>query len=373
MHFQTRAVHAAAKPDEATSSVAPAIHLSTTFERSPDSTPLHGYSYIREGNPTQSALESALAEIESGARALAFASGIGAAASVLQTLAPGSHVLLPDDSYYAMRIIARDFMPQWQITHDLVPMNDLDAVRRAMRRETKLLWAESPSNPLMKICDLAALAELAHEHGARLAVDGTFATPALQRPLELGADLVMHSTTKYLGGHSDVAGGAVIFASEGELHERVEHVRSILGATASPFNSWLVLRGIRTLAVRMRVHSENAMRVAEFLSAHPRVEATHYPGLASHPGHEIAKKQMSMFGGMVSFRVREGRAAAIEVVSKTKLFVSATSLGGTESLIEHRASSEGPASTTPENLLRLSVGLEHPDDLIEDLRQALSG
>jgi len=371
MHFDTKAVHAAAAPDEATSSVAPPIHLSTTFAREADSTPLHGYSYIREGNPTQSSLETALAAIESGERALAFASGIGSAAGVLQTLKPGSHVLLPDDSYYAMRTIARDFFPQWQLTHDLVAMDDLDAVRRAIRKETRLIWAESPSNPLMKICDLAALAQLAHEREALFAVDATFATPALQRPIELGADLVMHSTTKYLGGHSDVAGGAVIFANDGELAERVAHVRAILGATASPFNSWLVLRGIRTLAVRMRVHSENALRIAEFLSSHPRVEATHYPGLASHPGHEIAKKQMSMFGGMLSFRVREGRAAAIDVVSKTKLFVSATSLGGTESLIEHRASSEGKGTTTPENLLRVSVGLEHPDDLIEDLRQAL--
>jgi cystathionine gamma-synthase len=279
-------------------------------------------------------------------------------------------VLLPDDCYYAMRVIARDFFPKWQLTHDLVPMEDLGAVQRAIRPATRLLWAESPSNPLMKVCDLAALAKMAHDHGALFAVDGTFATPALQRPIEFGADLVLHSTTKYLGGHSDVAGGAVIFANDA-LVEQVTHVRSTLGATASPFNSWLVLRGIRTLAARMRVHSENAMRVAQFLATHPRIEAVHYPGLPSHPGHDVAKRQMSAFGGMLSFRVREGREAAIAVVSKTRIFISATSLGGTESLIEHRASSEGPATTTPENLLRLSVGLEHPDDLVEDLQQAL--
>jgi len=371
MHFETKAIHVGAQPDEATSSVAPPIHLSTTFERAADSTPLHGFTYVREGNPTQSRLESALAAIESGRHALAFGSGIGAAAAVLQALQPGAHVLLPDDSYYAMRVMAHDFFPKWQLTYDLVAMEDLDAVRRALKPETKLLWAESPSNPLMKVCDLASLARLAHDRGALFAVDGTFASPALQRPIELGADLVMHSTTKYLGGHSDVAGGAVVFANDA-LAEKVEHVRHILGATASPFNSWLVLRGIRTLAARMRVHSDNAMRVAQFLASHPQVEATHYPGLPSHPGHEIARKQMSAFGGMLSFRLREGREAAIAVVSKTKLFISATSLGGTESLIEHRASSEGPATTTPENLLRLSVGLEHPDDLVADLEQALS-
>ena len=371
MHFETKATHAGANPDDATSSVAPPIHLSTTFARAADSTPLHGYSYVREANPTQSRLEEALASIESGTHALAFGSGIGAASAILQTLDPGSHVLLPDDSYYAMRVMAREFFPKWQLTFDLVAMEDLDAVAAALRPNTRLLWAESPSNPLMKICDLAALAKLAHDRGALFAVDGTFATPALQRPIELGADLVMHSTTKYLGGHSDVAGGAVIFANDA-LVEKVTHVRSILGATASPFNSWLVLRGIRTLAARMRVHSENAMRVAQFLASHPRIEAVHYPGLPSHPGHDVAKRQMSAFGGMLSFRVREGREAAIAVVSKARLFISATSLGGTESLIEHRASSEGPATTTPENLLRLSVGLEHPDDLVEDLEQALN-
>src|SRR4051794_9438018 len=287
MHFETKAIHAGAEPDEATSSVAPPIHLSTTFERSADSTPLHGFIYVREGNPTQSRLEEALAAIESGKHALAFGSGIGAAAAVLQTLEPGSHVLLPDDSYYAIRVMASDFFPKWQLTYDLVAMEDLDAVQRALKPETKLLWAESPSNPLMKVCDLVSLAQIAHDRGALFAVDGTFATPALQRPIELGADLVMHSTTKYLGGHSDVAGGAVVFSGgAGALacHEKVEHVRHILGATAAPFNSWLVLRGIRTLAARMRVHSDNAMRVAQFLASHPRVEVTHYPGLASHPG-----------------------------------------------------------------------------------------
>src|SRR3954452_25447869 len=237
MRFETKATHAGASPDIATSAVTPPIHLSTTFEHAPDSTPLHGHIYVRESNPTQSRLEEALASIESGSHALAFASGMGAASALLQALEPGSHVLLPDDSYYAMRVMARDFFPKWQLTYDLVAMEDLDAVQRAIKPETKLLWAESPSNPLMKVCDLAALARMAHDRGALFAVDGTFATPALQRPLELGADLVMHSTTKYPGGHSDVAGGGVVFsggAGAPACHEKVEHVRHILGATAAP-------------------------------------------------------------------------------------------------------------------------------------------
>jgi cystathionine gamma-synthase len=370
MHFETKAVHAGAHIDEQTGAVAPPIHLSTTFERGASGEPSRGYSYVRDANPTQSRLEEALAAIEGGESALAFGSGIGAAAAVLQTMEPGSHVLLPDDSYYAMRTIARDFFPKWQLTFDLVSMDDLDAVRSAMRETTRLVWAESPSNPLMKIADLRALGELAHGRGALFAVDNTFATPALQRPIELGADLVMHSTTKYLGGHSDVAGGAVI-CGPGSPSRQLLHIREILGATASPFNSWLVLRGIRTLAARMRVHCENAMAVARFLESHPRVEAVHYPGLGSHPGHDVAARQMSAFGGMLSFRVRGSRADALSVAARVKVFIRATSLGGTESLIEHRQSSEGPGSTTPENLLRLSVGLEHSDDLVNDLDQAL--
>jgi cystathionine gamma-synthase len=253
-----------------------------------------------------------------------------------------------------------------------VDMGDPENVRRALRPDTRLIWAETPSNPLMKVADLAALAEIARGAGARLAVDGTFASPALQRPLELGADAVVHSTTKYLGGHSDVQGGAIAFRERGELFEKAQHLRYILGAVASPFNSWLVLRGIRTLACRMETQSANAMAVARALEENAKVEAVHYPGLESHPGHAVARRQMGAFGGMLSFQVRGGREAAIRVASRVRLFVNATSLGGTESLLEHRASSEGPTSTTPPDLLRVSVGLEHADDLIEDLRQALA-
>ncbi len=372
MHFETKAVHAGEQTDEQTGALSPPIHLSTTFERNADDgSPTHGYSYIRDHNPTQTRLEAALAAIDSAEGALAFASGMAAASALFQTLASGSHVLLPDDGYYAVRILATDFFPSWGLTHDLIAMTDVDRVHKAIRTNTRAIWCESPSNPLMNIVDIASVVKLARDAKALVIVDGTFATPALQRPIELGADLVLHSTTKYLGGHSDVQGGSLAFRKRDQLFEKVEHVRTIVGGVASPFNSWLVLRGIRTLAPRMRMHSENARAVAEFLAGHGRVEAVHYPGLATHPGHAIAARQMSDFGGMLSVRIRGGREEALAVAAKTKIFTRATSLGGVESLIEHRASSEGPTSRTPANLLRLSVGLEHAQDLIDDLAQAL--
>jgi cystathionine gamma-synthase len=369
MKFETKAIHAGMHVDEETGAIAPPIHLSTTFERdAATGGESRGFSYIRDGNPTQSRLEEALAAIDSAETALAFASGMAAGATVLQSLPRGSHVILPDDSYYAYRALAKEFFPNF----DVVAMEDLDALRNALRPETRLIWAESPSNPLLKVADLRAIASLAHEHGALCLVDGTFASPALQRPIELGADLVLHSSTKYLGGHTDVQGGALAFAKRDDFSEHVAHARKLIGAVASPFNSWLVLRGIRTLSVRMRVHSENALAVARFLSSHPAVEAVYYPGLTSHPRHDVARSQMSAFGGMLSFLVRGGREGALRVASRTHLFTRATSLGSVESLIEHRNSSEGPGSTTPENLLRVSVGLEHPEDLIADLAKSLS-
>jgi cystathionine gamma-synthase len=372
MRFETKAIHSGGRVDEETGSLAPPIHLSTTFERNAsDGRPSRGYSYIRDHNPTQTRLEQALAAIDSGEAALAFASGMAAASALLQALPAGGHVLLPDDGYYAVRTLASDFFPRWGLTHDLIAMEDLGRVRAAVRANTRAIWCESPSNPLMKIVDIAALAEIAHRAGALLIADATFATPALQRPIELGADVVMHSTTKYLGGHSDVQGGSLAFRRGDELFAKTEHVRTIVGGVASPFNSWLVLRGIRTLAARMRIHSENARAIAQFLARHRRVEVVHYPGLQSHPGHAVAARQMSDFGGMLSFRVRGGREEALAVAAKTKIFARATSLGGVESLIEHRASSEGPSSQTPQNLLRVSVGLEHAQDLIDDLAQAL--
>ncbi|HSP15116.1 MAG TPA: aminotransferase class I/II-fold pyridoxal phosphate-dependent enzyme [Thermoanaerobaculia bacterium] len=371
MHFETTVIHAGMHIDDETGAVALPIHLSTTFERSAAGDTPRGFSYIRDGNPTQMRLEEALAAIDSGERALVFASGMAAGTALLQALPAGAHVILPDDSYYSFRATAAEFFPKWKMTFDVAPMEDLDRVRQLMRNETKLIWIESPSNPLMKVVDIRALCNIARERGAASMVDGTFASPALQRPIELGADIVLHSTTKYLGGHTDVQGGALIFARHTELLDRAESVRHLIGGVASPFNSWLVLRGIRSLSVRMRAHSENGMAIARFLAKHPRVEAVYYPGLESHPRYDIARRQMSAFGGMLSFLVRGGRAEALAVAAKTKLFTRATSLGGVESLIEHRASSEGPTSTTPQNLLRMSIGLEHAADLVEDLRQAL--
>lgn len=371
MKFDTIAVHSGGEADPQTGAIAPPIHLSTTFARGADGQPVAQYGYIREENPTQERLERALGAIDGGEAAVAFASGMAAGAAILQALPRGSHVLLPADGYYTYRALAAEHFDRWGLSYDVVSTADSRAIERAIRAETRLVWMESPTNPLMEISDIAALAGIAHRAGARLLVDGTFATPALQRPIEHGADVVLHSTTKYMGGHSDVQGGSLTFAKRDELHEATLGVRTTIGGVASPFNAWLVLRGIRTLSARMRVHCENAMHVAAWLAAHPRVEIVHYPGLPSHPGHDIARRQMSAFGGMLSFRVRGSREDALAVAAKTKLFTPATSLGGVESLIEHRATSEGPASTTPVNLLRLSIGLEHHEDLVADLAVAL--
>jgi cystathionine gamma-synthase len=356
MHFDTKAIHAGAEVDVETGAIAPPLHLSTTFERTEAGEASRGFSYIRDGNPTQARLEEALAAIDSAAAALAFGSGMAAGAALLQTLPSGAHVLLPDDCYYGYRALAEESFARWGLTFDVVAMEDLDAVRRALRPETRVVWAETPSNPLMKIVELTALGEIAHAHGAKFVVDSTFATPALQRPIELGADVVLQSTTKYLGGHTDVQGGSLAFREKDQWHDATLRARKLIGGVASPFNSWLVLRGIRTLSVRMRVHRENAMAIARFLA---------------DPRHDIARKQMSAFGGMLSFLIRGTRADALAVTAQTRLFTRATSLGGVESLIEHRNSSEGEGSRTAENLLRVSVGLEHADDLIADLEQAL--
>lgn len=372
MHFETKAIRAGMHIDEETGAIAPPIHLSTTFERDAEGRESRGYSYIRDGNPTQSRLEETLAAIDSGECALAFASGMAAGVALLQALPAGAHVLLPDDSYYAFRALAEAWFERWGLTFDVVSMENLADVRAAIRPTTRLLWTESPSNPLLKVVDLRKIVDLAHASRALCLVDSTFATPALQRPLELGADVVLHSTTKYLGGHSDVQGGCLTFRSRDELFDKVVRLRKLTGGVASPFNSWLVLRGIRTLATRMRVHSENALSVARFLATHPRIEAVFYPGLESNPGHALASGQMSAFGGVLSFLVRGDREDALRVASRTQLFTRATSLGCVESLIEHRNTSEGLGSTTAVNLLRASVGLEHVDDLVRDLDQALA-
>jgi cystathionine gamma-synthase len=371
MRFETRAVRAGGEHDRETGALAPPIHLSTTFEHGPACETPRGYMYGRYGNPTQTRLEEALADLEGGTAAAVFASGLGAAAAYLQALPKGSHVVFHKAIYFDVLTMARDFLPRWGMEATIVDMTDLGALRGAVRKGTSLLWAETPTNPMMEIVDLAAVAGIAAEVGARFIVDGTFATPALQRPLELGADAVLQSMTKGLGGHSDVQGGAIIVKKQDEVFEALIKIRKVLGSVMSPFGSWLVLRGLRSLACRVEQQSASALAIAQALAAHPSVEAVHYPGLPADPGHEIAKRQMSAFGSMLSFRVRGGRDAALKVASRLKLIVNATSLGGVESLIEHRASIEGPASTTPPNLLRLSVGLEHRADLIEDLLQAL--
>ena len=374
MRFETLAVHAGRAADEATGGVAPPIHLATTFERDPSGQPVAGHGYIREhgSHPMDALLEGALAPLEGGEAALAFASGMAAGAALLQALPAGTRVVLPEDCYYGYRVAAREFLPVWGLAASFCDMADAAALGRALEGGAGLVWLETPSNPLMRITDLAAASAAAHAVGALVVVDSTFATPALQRPLGHGADIVLHATTKYVGGHSDVQGGALVFRRKDDLFERTLHVRHLLGAVTSPFNSWLVLRGLRTLACRVERQSASALAVARALEGHPGVAAVHYPGLPSHPGHAVAARQMSAFGGMLSFRAAGGRDAALRVVARAALFTRATSLGGVESLIEHRATSEGPGGTAPPDLVRLSIGLEHPDDLVADLLQALS-
>ncbi len=371
MRLETLAVHAGHNVDPGTGAVALPIHLSTTFAREVDGRYPRGYSYARTQNPNREALEKCLAALEGGAAAAAFSSGSAATMSVFQALRPGEHVIAPNDVYHGTARLLREILGPWGLETSFVDMTDPAEVRRAVRPTTKLIWTETPSNPLLKITDLARISEIAHEAGGLCACDNTWATPVLQRPFEFGVDLIVHATTKYLGGHSDVLGGALIAKMEGEYLQRIRHIQTTGGAVPSPFECWLVLRGISTLPYRMRGHSENALRIAAFLSGHPRVETVHYPGLEGHPGYEIAARQMALPGGMLAFQVRGGREQAFGVAAKVRLFTRATSLGGPESLIEHRASIEGPETRTPENLLRLSVGLEHPDDLIEDLAQAL--
>jgi cystathionine gamma-synthase len=373
MRFETLAVHAGHAPDALTGAVTPPIHLSTTFERGADGGFPGGFVYIRDANPNRRMLEEALTTLEGGAAAATFSSGMAATHAILQALSPGDRVLTPDDAYYGTPKLLREVFGRWGLIHVPVDPTDLAGVRRALETPARLVWIETPSNPLLRITNIAALAELAHRAGALVACDNTWASPALTRPLALGADLVMHSTTKYLGGHSDVQGGAVVARADDDFFARVRLAQVLAGGVPSPFDCWLVLRGARSLSCRMRAHCEHAAAVARFLAAHPRVSVVHYPGLPSHPGHPVAAGQMSAFGGMLSFEVAGGRAGALGVAARLKVITRATSLGGTESLIEHRASVEGAHTRAPEGLLRMSVGLEHPEDIIADLDQALSG
>ncbi|HUY51412.1 MAG TPA: cystathionine gamma-synthase [Streptosporangiaceae bacterium] len=377
--FETLAIHAGQEPDPLTGAVVPPIYQVSTYKQDGVGGTRAGYEYSRTANPTRRALEECLCALEGGTRALAFASGMAAEDCLLRAVcAPGDHVLIPDDAYGGTFRLVAGVFAGWQVSHRPVRLSDLQAVREAVAaRPARLLWAETPTNPLLSIADIGALAEIAHEAGALLVVDNTFASPYLQHPLALGADVVVHSTTKYLGGHSDVVGGALVVA-DAALGERLGYLQNATGAVAGPFDAWLTLRGVKTLAVRMDRHSENAARVADMLAAHPAVSQVHYPGLPEHPGHEVAAKQMRGFGGMVSFRVRGGEEAAIAVCGRTRLFTLGESLGGVESLIEHparmtHASAAGSPLEVPADLVRLSVGIESSDDLLDDLRQALPG
>lgn len=374
--FDTLAVHAGAEPDRETGAVAPPLHLSTTFLHGPEDDDPAAFSYQRDNHPTQRRLETALAALEGGERALAYASGMAAVAAVLDTLQHGQTVVVPEDCYVGTRGYVTEVLPERGVQVITIDTTDLDAARAACKGGVALLWAESPSNPRLRISDLAELARIAHTGGARFACDNTFATPVLQRPLGLGADIVMHSTTKYFGGHTDVLGGALVFARNDDFAERIAARRLLTGAILSPFSAWLTLRGCRSLPARMAMHCANARKVAEFLAAHPAVERVNWPGLPDHPGYAVAARQMrgheGMFGAMLSVELRAGYDAARAFARGTKIFANATSLGGCESLIEHRASAEGAHTHSPPGLVRLSVGLEDADDLIDDLRQALA-
>jgi len=374
--FSTRAIHAGQEPDPLTGAVVVPIYQTSTYAQDVVGETRAGYDYSRAGNPTRTALEQALASLEGARYGYAFASGMAASDTMIRAvLRPGDHLIIPNDAYGGtFRLVDKIGVP-WGLTYSTAPLGDLDAVRAAMRPETKLIWCETPTNPLLGIADIAGLADIAHRSGAQLLVDNTFASPYLQQPLALGADVVLHSTTKYVGGHSDIIGGALVTSDEALAEAFAFHLKS-MGAVAGPFDAWLTLRGLRTLALRMDRHCDNAEAVAELLTGHPRVGHVYYPGLPAHQGHQVAAEQMRRFGGMVSFTVVGGQEEALKVCQRTSLFTLGESLGGVESLIEHpglmtHASVVGSILQVPNDLIRLSVGIEDVDDLLVDLRDAL--
>ncbi|MEU0404237.1 cystathionine gamma-synthase [Streptomyces sp. NPDC006197] len=374
--FETRAIHAGNTADPLTGAVVPPIYQVSTYKQDGVGGLRGGYEYSRSANPTRTALEENLAALEGGRRGLAFASGLAAEDCLLRALlAPGDHVVIPNDAYGGTFRLFAKVVERWGVDFSVANTSDVESVRGAVNDRTKLIWVETPSNPLLGITDIEAVAGVARQAGVKLVVDNTFASPYLQQPLALGADVVVHSLTKYMGGHSDVVGGALVTADEA-LGEELAYHQNAMGAVAGPFDSWIVLRGIKTLAVRMDRHSENATKIAEMLTQHPKVTQVLYPGLPEHPGHEIAAKQMRSFGGMISFRVQGGEDAAVEVCNRAQLFTLGESLGGVESLIEHpgrmtHASVAGSLLEVPADLVRISVGIENVDDLLADLRQAL--
>jgi len=373
MRFETKAIHAGQEPEPAYGAVSVPIYQTSTYAQ--EAVGKHaGYDYARTANPTRTALQEALAALEGGRGALCFASGMAAEATFFYLLRPGDHVVLGDDVYGGTYRLVSKVLAAWGVAFDTVDLTDLDAVRAAVRRETRVVWCETPTNPLLKIVDIAAVAGVARDAGAWCVVDNTFASPYLQRPLELGADVVVHSTTKYIGGHSDVVGGAIV-ANDPDVLERLAFLQNAAGAVPAPMDCFLTLRGLKTLAVRMEAHCRNAALVAAMLETHPKVKYVYYPGLRTHPGHHVAAKQMDGFGGMVSFETFD-EETALDVCAKTELFFLAESLGGVESLVEHpgrmtHQSTAGSPLEVPATLVRLSVGIEHPEDLIEDLVRAL--
>ena len=375
--FETRAIHAGYEPDEATGSVIPPIYATSTYKQDGVGGMRGGYEYSRSGNPTRTALEGNLAALEEGERAFAFASGLAAEDTLLRSVCgPGDHVVIPDDAYGGTYRLFEKVARRWGLDHSPAAVSDVDAVRAAIvPGRTRLVWVETPTNPLLNIGDIEALADVAHDGGALLVVDNTFASPYLQQPLTLGADVVVHSTTKYAGGHSDVVGGALV-VKDLDVAEQVAFHQNSMGAVAGPFDAWLVLRGLKTLGVRMDRHCDNAEKVVEFLAGHPQVTQVIYPGLAEHPGHDVATRQMKRYGGIVSFRVTGGEQHALDVCGRAEVFTLGESLGGVESLIEHpgrmtHASVAGTELEVPPDLIRLSVGIETADDLLADLDRAL--
>lgn len=372
MRAETLAIHAGNLYDISTKDVTPPINLSTTFLRNEEGGYSGGHMYSRISNPNRAALEKTLTELEKGADAAAFSSGNTAGMTVFQALKPGSHIIAPDDMYWGLKAQLQTIFAD-TLEIDFVDLTNLALIKQYIKTNTVMIWTETPSNPLLKITDLSAIAEISKSNGLILVCDSTFASPSLQNPIALGADIVMHSSTKYIGGHSDVLGGILVTAEKNAFWQKIKNIQQVGGAVPSPFDCFLLVRSLKTLAYRMRGHCENGMALALYLQRHPAVETVFYPGLPEHPGHDLAGKQMSGFGGMLSILVKGGADEARKVVNKVKLFAQATSLGGVESLIEHRASVEGPDTKTPQNLIRISVGLEHIDDLIADFEQAFGG
>ena len=372
MKKETIAVHGSHLKDETAGAIAAPVYLTTTFERALDGTYPKGHMYSRNSNPNRTALEKGLAALEGASRGFAFGSGLAAVNAVFQCLKSGDHILMPEVGYYASYKLAEEILGPWGLEVSQVDMTDLAKVEKAIQKNTQLIWAETPANPMLSITDIKGLASIAQKHKLKLGVDNTLGTPVLQNPIALGADIVMHATTKYLGGHSDIMGGAVLVKEDDEWAKRIERVQILMGATPNPLDCYLLARGLKTLPLRMREHSATALELAKRLEKHPKVEKVHYPGLESHPQHALAKAQMTQgFSGMIALQVKAEETETRNMAGKLQIFQQATSLGGVESLVEHRRSIEGPQSTTPGNLLRFSIGLEHVDDLWADLEQAL--